>query len=632
MTALRSKFLFSAAGLVAALIALVLLNVVAGAVRLRADLTAEKLYTLSAGTRELLKTLERDVALKLYFSRSAEHVPMPFKSYGRRIVDFLREYEAASRGRVTVEVLDPKPDSDAEEWAQRYGLTPARLDPAGERDPWYLGLVALSGARQSVVPFLSPADEPQLEYIITRLIHEVATPRKPRVGVISSLPVLGGNAGGFFLGRQQEPWIIMQELRAVAEVVDLPPTLPSPPENIDTIILIHPRLLDESTLYSLDQFVLGGGRLIAFVDPVCLAEMESFSRNFRDPFSVRSDLNRLTSGWGITMPEDRVVADDAAATRVTRADGDVERHPAWLSLRSSNFNRAEISVSGLELIQCPLAGWFEGKPIDGLTLVPLVSASTNAGSVTVAEATMGSAMGVTSLRRSDGPMHIAVRLQGRFKTAFPDGKPGTSPDATTALGGDDARKPHLVESAKESAVVLIADVDLIFDAFAARRLLFLGRGVYQLMNDNINFAANVVGQLAGNPALIGVRSRGAFERPFNRVLDLQAKAQARWREEELKLQEQLRLTQMRLDELQMAKSEDQKLIISPEQRQEIENFRKQLVETRARLKEVRKNLRRDIEALGLTLKVINLAAMPSLVVVYGLVRGWRRRNRARRRT
>jgi ABC-type uncharacterized transport system involved in gliding motility auxiliary subunit len=632
MKAIRFKWLSGAAGLALALMALILLNVLAGATRLRADLTADKLYTLSPGTLELLRIIERDVTLKLYFSRSAEHAPMTFKQYGRRILDLLREYEDASRGRVAVEALDPQPDSDAEEWAQRYGLAATRLDPSGERPPVYLGVVALAGGRQSVVPFFSPADEPQLEYILTRLIYEVATPRKPKIGVISPLPVMGSMGGMFGGGRDQDPWIVMQELRAVAELVELPGSISEVPADIDMLLVIHPRNIPDTALYALDQFVLRGGRLMAFVDPVNLTELETQNRAFRDPFSARSDLNRLTSTWGLSMPEDRVAADNAAATRVAMPDGTVDRHRGWLTLRETHFNRDEVSVSALSLMQMPLAGWFSGKPAEGLTLTPLITLGPGAGSMSVAEASMGAAMGFSSYRAEDGPMYLALRLQGRFKTAFPDGRPGNNPDQPNEVPGAADRPPHLTESTKESAVVLVADADVLFDAFAARPLPLFGRGVYQLMNDNIHFAANVAGQLGGGTALIALRSRGTFDRPFDRVLALQAKAQERWRQEEQKLQEQLRLTQMRIDELQAAKSDDQMLIISPEQRQEIEKFRRQMADTRRELKEVRKNLRREIEELGFRLKIINLAAMPALVVLFGLARGWRRRARARRMT
>ncbi len=628
MKSTRFNLVTGAAGLAAALVALVLLNALAGAARLRADLTADDLYTVSPGTRALLDGLQRDVTLKFYFSRSADAAPMQFKQYGRRILDLLKEYRAHGGGRLALEVLDPQPDSDAEERAQRYGLSATRLDPAGERPPVYLGLVALSGAKEAAIPFFSPADEPQLEFQITRLIHEVTAARKPKIGLMSPLPLMG-RMPGFMAGGGEEPWILVQELRSIAQVLELPGALDDVPADIETLLLVHPRNIPETALYALDQFVLRGGRLIALVDPQCLVELESQARQMRDPFAAGSDLNRLTSAWGITMDTERVVADPRAATRVTMPDGSVDRHRAWLSLRPENFNRGEVAIAALEMMQLPLAGWFAVEPKEGLTVTPLITAGPEAGSISAVEAAMGAAMGADSFRAGPAPMPVALRVSGRFATAFPDGRPGNNPDQPNESPGAPQRPAHLAESAREGSVVLVGDVDFAFDGFAARRLPMFGRGVYQLLNDNINFAANLAGQLVGGDALLGLRSRGAFERPFTRVLALQSGAQEKWRQEELKLQEQLRLTQMKIDDLQAAKSEDQKLIVSPEQKREIESFRRQLSETRAQLRAVRKNLRREIETLGARLKALNIAGVPALVVLFGLAHGWRRRRRAR---
>ncbi len=628
MKSTRFTLWTGAAGVLAALVALILLNALAGQVRLRADLTKENLYTLSPATEQLMGKLDRDVTLKFYFSRSGDNLPMPLKLYARRILDLLREYETASGGRVVVEALDPEPDSEAEEWAQRYGLSPTPVDPSGALPPVYLGVVAISGARQAVIPFFAPSDEPQLEYLVTRLVNEVTAAQKPKIGVVSPLPLLGPGAMTM-MGRGGEPWIVMQELRSQFDLVELPGSLEDIPADVTMLLLAHPRGIPDTALYAIDQFVLRGGTLLAFVDPQSLVDIESQPRQFSDPFSARSDMNRLTSAWGLTMDVDRVVADPLAATRVSMPGGGVESHRAWLSLRKENFNAAEIPLAGLDAMQWPMAGWFSGTPAEGLTMTPLVTASAEAGSLSSTEALMGAAAGMTSFRKADGPMHLAVRLTGTFTTAFPDGRPNTNPDQPNETPGATNRAPHLAKSEREGLVVLVADVDVLSDAFAARRFPMLGRNAYQLMNDNIHFTANLVGQLAGGDSLIGLRSRGTFERPFTRVVALQAAAQEKWRQEELKLQERLRLAQMRLDELQAGKSGDQQFIITPEQRKEIEDFRAQTLETRRELKEVRKNLRRDIEALGTKVKVINIAAVPAAVVSFGLLHGWRRRRRAR---
>lgn len=628
MTYARS--LAGAVGLVVLLAVLVMANAVVAPLRLRADLTSEKLYTLSDGTRQLLQGLSRDVTLKFYCTRSAEGLPITFKQYAERILDLLREYEAASGGRVELQVIDPRPDSDEEEWAQRYGLTGSRLDARGDGPAVYLGLVALSNARQDALPFISPVDEPQLEYLVTRLLSDVTTAHKPKLGLLSALPVMGAPGMMMNMNRGQDPWVFVQELRTRYEISELSAPLDEVPDDIDTVLLVHPRALPEIALFALDQFVLRGGHLIAFVDPLCLTEQSLQSSSLSDPQANRSDLNRLTSTWGVSMDADRVAADSKAATRLPNPDGTWSHNPAWLTLMPENLNDKEVATQPLDTLMLPMAGAFRIQPVDGVQVTPLITTPAGSGLMTSMEATMGTMAGATSLQRSPTPLNLAIRLAGKFKTAFPGGRP-QDPDRPADVPGRPAQKAPLAESTREGVVVLVGDVDMLYDGYAVRRIPAYGRYLFQLANDNINFVANLVGQLSGSDILIGLRSRGTFERPFARVLDLQKSAQDIWRKKELALQEELRLTQMKVEELEAAKDPAQRMVVTPEQKRELEQFRQQIARTRHELKTVNKELRRDIERLGFQVKAVNLAAMPGLVVMFGLAYGGYRRWRARAR-
>ena len=618
--------LTGAAGLLVLLALLIVINGLAGQIRLRADTTTEKLYTLSNGTRELLAALPRDVTLKFYRTRNAENLPAAFKQYAQRIGDLLAEYEQRSGGRILLEVIDPQPDSDEEEWALRYGIAAQQVDALGEGPALYLGLAALSGSRQVSIPFFSPGAEPQLEYQISRLLTDVSRDKKPKLGVLSGLPVMGQPASFYSPGGGQPSWVFVSELRNQYQVESLPTTFADVPADMDTVLLVHPKRLPEPVLFALDQFVLRGGKLIAFTDPLCLSEQD-FSGMDSGPAGKNSDLNRLTAAWGLTQDTARVVADLASATRVRMQDGSSDRNATWLSLRRPNLNREEIATANLETLLLPMAGYFSGTPAEGLTLTPLISTSADAGHVSIMEATMGAAGGTSGLQPFGQPVHLAVRLTGTFKTAFPEGRPQEaqqpgvtpSPQETAAM---------LKESAKSGLVVLVADADLLYDEFAVQRLNMMGRPLYQLANDNVILVANLVGQLTGGDQLISLRSRGTFERPFTRVLEVQKNAQEKWRAEEVKLQEQLQTTQRRLTELEEAKDPSQQYVVSPDQKREVEQFRTSALETRRQLKEVRKNLRREIEQLGLWLKGLNLAVMPGAVIAFGLFHGWRRRRQA----
>jgi ABC-type uncharacterized transport system involved in gliding motility auxiliary subunit len=388
-------------------------------------------------------------------------------------------------------------------------------------------------------------------------------------------------------------------------------------------MLIHPRDLSEETLYAVDQFLLQGGHLLVFIDPLCMSEEKEMDPMQGMP-SLSSDINRLSSAWGIEMPAGQVVADVAAATQVTLGDGRTERLPAWLSLRAGrHIDEDEIITGMLERLMMPFAGTLEGKAIDTLTKEVLLAASDEAVTVNAFQAQHPAMLNtMTGKAAPDAP--LGIRLRGTFKTAFPDGRPVSADDtnapAATAAG--------LTESEKEGVVIIFSDVDMLANAYSVRGLNVFGQTLYRPINDNLNLALNTVEQLAGNEALIGLRSRGSFDRPFDRVLVMEKEAQLRWQEEEQKLQQKLQQTQQRINELQSAKSEDQQLILSPEQKAEIERFREERFETQRQLKNVRKKLRSDIERLGITLKVINIAAVPILVALFGMVLWWHRHKKA----
>ncbi|HOW96172.1 MAG TPA: Gldg family protein [Kiritimatiellia bacterium] len=605
--------LSGAAGALIVLAILVAVNVILGAARVRKDLTAERIYTLSPGTRAFLGGLERGVTLKLFFSRGNENLPVGFKQYARRVTDLLREYEAHGGGRVALETYDPQPDSDEEEWAQRYGLAGQNLDRYGMEPDFYFGLVAVSGTREAALPFLSPGAEPQLEYLVTRLIHEVTRAGKPKIGVLSALRVMGPPQRP--LGMTQDEaggWQIMTELARQCELVPLTDELETVPADIETVLAIHPKGLPDKTLFALDQFVLRGGRLLAFVDPLCVADRESGLA--ADPYGTgpaSSDLNRLTKAWGYELVPGQVVADVEAASYVTFGGRGSERLPTWLSLRPDNINRDEIATAALENLMMPFAGAFKGAAAEGLTAVTLAQTYDEAALLPAFQAAQA---GVEKMRaaKPEGSLVLALRLQGRFKTAFPDGAPAA----------------FLKEGEKDSVVILVADADMLHDRNSLQEMNFLGQRLLQPVNDNLSFGLNMVEQLTGDEALIGLRSRGTYGRPFDRVVELEKQAQQRWQEEELKLVEKLREAQARLNELQRSKDEDQQYILTPEQKREIENFRQERFETQRQLKEVRKSLRRDIERLGLKVKILNMAAMPAAVALFGLLHGWRRKKKA----
>ena len=626
MTNIFTKHLSGGATLLVGLAILVLLNVLASGFRWRADWTEDRVYSLSPGALDLLKSLDRDVTLKLYFTSSLEGLPAPLKQYAQRVAELLREFTLYSQGHVVLETYDPKPDSDEEEWAQRYGVEGQSLGMLGGGPELYLGLVAVSGGKESVLPVLSPAQEPELEYLVMRLISEVTRLRKPRIGLLSSVPVTGVNS--MFPGgpRGMEPWLFAGELQRLYEVVPVEISDDKLPDDLDLLLVIQPANLPDGILFAMDQYLLRGGHMLAYVDPAFLSDPDLSSEYGRPPRDLRGFI-RLINAWGLELDTEQAAADRTYATRVRTSQGTAARNVAWLSLLEEAISQDELATRSLRSLLLPVAGAIKGQPAEGLQRTTLLQTSPQAGTVPIAVAEFSEDGGAANLTPVSEALPLAIRLQGRFKTAFPAGSPVTPPP-TGEQAAENPATNALKEAVADGVVVLVGDADILADRFAARALNFFGRNVYEPLNDNLSFTLNLVEQLSGRPELIGLRRRGSFSRPFTRVIALEREAQDRWRREETELQSKLMATQSRLEELQTSKDPNQTYIISPEQQREIEQFRKELFQTRRALKDVRKNLRQDIEQLGFRLKVINLGLMPALVGLFGMARGLNRRRKA----
>lgn len=610
------------AGAAVVLAVAIALNVVAGSLRLRADLTSEKQFTLSPGAADFLAGLPVPVTLKFYYSRGNQ-VPAPLKQYLQRTVDMLREMERAANGQLVVELFDPKPDSDEEEYAQRYGLIGQPVNPL-EGDLVYMGLVAVSGQREAAIPFLQPNAEPQLEYNITRLVHEVARATKPKIGILSNLPVAGTPRPTSMRqpGGADQGWMAVRELRRHFDVVTVSTDASAIDPAITTLLVVHPKNFSEKLHYVIDQFVMRGGRLIVFQDPMSMAEQRTAPDmgGMTMMMGYSSSLNDLTSAWGATMNAGDVIADVSAASPITFGNGQAERLPTWLSLTEHFINQDDVLLASIKQLMLPFAGGFTLTNVEGVAATPLLVASSNAVAIS---SFMATAPGPEKMRnaRPVASAPLAVRLTGTFPTAFPDGAPEAREGEVQVF----AASNHLAKSIGEGVVILVGDVDVIFDQYAFRMMNLFGQTLLEYANDNFSFMLSLVEQSTDSEALIGLRSRGVEDRAFTRVQALEEAAQARWQAEELKLLDRLQETQRRLSELQVARDDQQQVVLSPEQAAEIEEFRKIRFETQRELKNVRRNLREDIERLGINVKAVNMAAVPLLVAFYGMVRGWRRR-------
>jgi ABC-type uncharacterized transport system involved in gliding motility auxiliary subunit len=612
------NFLYSTGGLVAVFVAILLVNFVLGALRGRIDLTEGKLYTLSQGTRSVLGKLDAPVKIRLYFSQGAD-VPLPIKAYGRRIEDMLAEFRSAGHGNVQVEKLDPEPDSEAEDSATLEGV---EAQTTGSGDRFYLG-ASISYADQKIaLPSLAPDREPLLEYDLTRAIARATTTTRPVVGVMSALPVFGMPPSQFTGGQPMEPQVFISELRRDYTVKRVSLDADRIDDDVKVLLVIHPRGISDKAQYALDQFVLRGGKLIAFLDPN--AYFDQMGQMSGMGGGTPSSLDKLLKAWGLAFDPGKVVLD---MNYQTGAGG--RTLPTLLSLNDTAFAPNDIATARLGSLLMPFAGVFTGKPASGLSENVLMKTSTYSQLVDSFAATTQGEAATRNFKPSGTEYALALRLTGKFKTAFPDGRPrDDKAKALPAKATETKPEPApLKESAADNSVVLVGDSDFINDGAAVQIQELFGQRIVIPRNGNIAFAQALVDQFAGDPDLISLRSRASAARPFIRIRDMEARAQQAYLGKINDLQTSLNQTQEKLASLQKGRGPGAGAILTGEQQTELENFKRKAAETRLELKEVRRQLRAESEALQFWTKVMNIALMPLLVAIAGIAFAALRRRR-----
>ena len=619
------SILYSTGGIIAVFVILVLANFVLGALKQRADLTDGKIYTLSRGTEGVLSKLEAPVKIRFYYTQNDANVPLPLKTFARRVEDLLAEFRQAAGGKVLIEKLDPQPDSDAEDSAALEGIE-AQETAAGDR--FYLGLSVSYADRKLAIPALNLDRERLLEYDIVRSIVQATQTAKSTIGVMSPMPLFGSRGMPAMGMGPQEKQVFISELERDFNVKRVGMDGGKIDDDIKLLVVVNPRGIGDQAEYAIDQFVLRGGKLIAMVDPYAFFDqLPGQMAAMGGGGGTSSSLDKLFKAWGIGFDSTKVLLD------MKYVSGAGPRSmPTVLSLVGSAFDPNDVSTSRLGLALIPFTGAFTGKPAPGLKETVLMKSSNYSQFVDAAKSTERGEAAVRGVKPSGVEHPLAIKLTGRFKTAFPGGKPKVekkdekaakgSPDQAGKAQEKTALAPaavHLSESKGDNAVVLIGDSDFINDGAAVDKQEIFGQRIIVPSNGNLAFAQALVEQLTGDPALIELRSRATAVRPFTVIREMEAKAQQNYLGKLKVLEDGLQQTQEKLQSLQKTRGPGQSAILSPEQQAELDNFRKKAAETRRELKEVRKELRADSEALQFWTKVTNIAGMPVLVALAGIL-------------
>ncbi|MFT3830297.1 MAG: Gldg family protein [Opitutaceae bacterium] len=624
--------------------ALVLVNYLAGAAHLRADLTADRTFTLSAGTRGLLAKIEEPIALHFYFSRSLRENPRLayIKNYADRVEELLRQYVSAAGGKLQLATTDPKPDTPEEEAATRSRITGQAL---GDGTKLFFGLVATQADQEKAIEFFAPDRESFLEYDLSKLIHSVQLATKPKLGLLTSLPL---RAAGFSMPGmpREQGQVVAEEWALNFDIVEIQPTAAELPAGLDALAVIHPQNVAEPLLFAIDQFVLAGKPLFLALDPSSrhfAAQGRQMQMYGGQPQNVSSALPRLLDAWGVTFDAKRIAGDLDLAYLARTQDGTASM-PVWIGLRAENLAKDFVPGNSIKDLLLLEAGSFTLNPPAGLEAAPVLQTSTRSGELDAFLLQFGQGTDLSRQLKPDGKARVlAAVLRGTFKTAFPGGAPkpaeaampdadGTAPapkpETPNPKPAASAATPALATSAQPGLVFLIGDTDWLLDE-SSLDTRYRNAGIVMPFNDNLAFATNVMDFLGGSRDLIGLRGKGTSQRPFEVIRQMELVAQAEYQDRLDELDGRLRSVQQHLSELLQNQKDQTRLVATPEMQTEIEKFRVEEAAMKSERRAIRLSLREGIERLQNTLIALNLLALPALVAIGGIWFFQRRTKRQR---
>lgn len=644
---MSKKFLAGSSLVIAALL-FAAVNVLsnAGLKNARLDLTADHLYTVSQGSRNIIASLKQPITLRFYFSQRLSNQVPQIRAFGDRVRDLLEEYAALSHGMIRLQVIDPEPFTDQEDQAVQDGIQGVPLEQ-GSDVQFYFGLSGTNSTDQhQVIPFFQVSREPFLEYDLTKLIYALTNPKRPEIGVLTDLPMQYGPGGIMAAMRgMSQPYAIMTEMNQAFDVQVLSPTLTKIPAKVKVLFIADLKNVPPATAYAIDQFVLGGGRALIMVDPWAEEEVMQAQQQGQspDPTMPRSSsLPKLFKSWGIHFDDSDFIADRALAIEVNtihRGQQDVVNYVPWLSLGKAQENQNDVVTANLGTVNMASAGAFTALPHATTKMEPLLTSSDEAEPMSIDKIRyLPDPVKLLAALKPTGKTYVlAARITGEVKTAFPDGPPKEPASTKTAQDAKDekgaAKKPaELMASKGPINVIVVGDSDMLADRFWVQSQEVMGQRVTTPIAANGDFVLNALSNLSGSTDLTSLRSRGLAQRPFTVIERLRRHASEQFLTREQALQKSLDDTEKKIKALQSkAKSNASGQLLTSEERQTIEGFRENILSTRKELRRVRLGLNESINRLEWRIKLINLAAVPILVALAAIVLAWVRRRRRKPR-
>jgi len=592
----------------------------------RFDFTENRLYTIAPGTQNIVSSLKEPINLYFFFSQEATSQSPPMRAYAQRVREMLEEMQRRSKGKIKLSIIDPAPFSEDEDRATEFGLTAAPAGPYGESV--YFGLAGTNSTDgREVIPIFVEEKEQFLEYDIASLIHRLSNPKKPTVGILSTLPV--DASFDQFSGRMQEGWASIAQLREVVQLRTLAPDIAKIDADVELLLLIHPKDLPAKTLYAIDQFVMRGGKLIAFVDPQSENDPAAQQGGPMAMVPRSSSLGPLLDAWGVAYDPGKAVGDRGLGLTVRmRQDQQPAQHIGIIGLNRDSMDAKDVVTSALNSINVWTAGALQKKEGATIQFEPLLQSSSDAALLPVMQfSVMSDPQALLDNFKPSGERYtIAARIHGKLKSAYPNGAPPAEGEAAAKPAAGD----HKTESAGDADLIVVADSDILADQMWVQVQNVFGQRVMMAVANNGDFLANAVDNLAGSSDLISIRGRQSFFRPFTKVDELRRHAGEQLSAKEKELDTELKQTEQRLTELEAGRnSGGGSLVLTPEQQAELTRFQQERLRIRKELRDVRRGLDVEIKDLGWWIKLLNIAAVPALLAIGAIVLALTRRRRLR---
>ncbi len=580
----------------------------------RIDLTENKLFTLSKGTINILNNLEEPVQLDFYFSQKAMSDFPSLANYGVRVRDMLEEYATHADGQLILNIIDPETFSESEDQAVASGLKTVQANNTSERA--YFGMVGTNSTDdEKVIPFFQSNRESAIEYDITKLIYNLAYPDKRIVGVVSQLPIMGNENDA-----NQPTWTIINALKEFVEVKDFSNRIDELDQNVDVLMLVHPKKLKNDQLYAIEQYLLRGGKAIIFIDP--LAEQDKTQPDPTQPNvmpKLDSYLSALLELWGLEMSKDKIVGDINSAMRVQanspRGPQEIDYLP-WLRMTESNFNNDDFSTSELNLVHMGTVGSIEVTEDKGMTVTPLIQTSKNSSKLErdLILFQRDPTVILNNFKSDEKKYLLAARIKGKSTSVFPEGNPAENEKGEQIVDEDFVAEGDI-------NVIIVSDTDVLADHFWVRTQKMFGVDVPQPIANNGDFIINSIENLSGNTDMISLRGRGKYSRPFVKVQTIRKKAEVQFRQREKELQANLSETEKKIQNLQKEQGSEKSYLLNNKLTTEIEKFRNERLATRKELRGVQHELKKNIDKLGAQIRFINIGLIPLLITLLALLIG-----------